>query len=130
MTTTDLDRYSGWAEKPGANCAASAHQDIDPHTPGAKLDAGKARPDLILNDMPRALMALAEIAAYGAQKYTEGGWVSVPNGIQRYTAAMDRHRLAEHEGCDPESGFLHAAHTAWNALARLELILRMGGGAK
>jgi hypothetical protein len=25
---------------------------------------------------------------------------------------------------DPDSGLLHAAHTAWGALARLELILR------
>jgi hypothetical protein len=25
---------------------------------------------------------------------------------------------------DPESGLLHAAHAAWNALARLELALR------
>jgi hypothetical protein len=28
---------------------------------------------------------------------------------------------------DEDSGFLHAAHAAWNALARLELILRAQG---
>ncbi len=97
----------------------------DPHTPGAKLDGGKVRVDLILDDMALALLEIAKVATYGAQKYTEGGWLHVPNGHQRYTAAMDRHRLAEAiEPYDPDSQLLHAAHLAWNALARLTLILR------
>ena len=39
---------------------------------------------------------------------------------------MLRHILAEASGdeIDPDFGLLHAAHTAWNALARLELKLR------
>lgn len=97
----------------------------DPHTPGAKLDAGKVRVDLIFDDMALALIEVARVATYGAQKYTEGGWLDVPNGYQRYTAAMDRHRLAEAiEPYDPDSQLLHAAHLAWNAVARLELVLR------
>jgi hypothetical protein len=93
--------------------------------PGAKFDAGKVRPSLILNDMSRALLAVAEIGTYGAQKYSEGGWKHVNGGIARYTDAMDRHRLKEGvELRDPESELLHAAHLAWNALARLELIIR------
>ena len=97
----------------------------DPHTPGAKLDAGKVRVDLIFDDMALALIEVARVATYGAQKYTEGGWLDVPNGHQRYTAAMDRHRLAEAiEPYDPDSQLLHAAHLAWNAVARLELVLR------
>ena len=104
--------------------------EVDPHgknahTPGAKLDSGKIRPNLILSHMPRALMAVAEIGTFGANKYTDGGWLSVPNGFDRYTAAMDRHRLKEAlESSDPDSGLLHQAHLAWNALARLELLLR------
>ena len=52
--------------------------------------------------------------------------VSVPNGCERYTDAMYRHLLAEAAGqkCDAESGLAHAAHAAWCALARLELMLR------
>lgn len=93
-------------------------------TPGAKLDAGKVRPDLILSGMPRALLAVAEVGAFGANKYTENGWMSVPDGAKRYTAAMDRHRLKETlEDVDGDSGLLHQAHLAWNALARLELAL-------
>jgi hypothetical protein len=39
---------------------------------------------------------------------------------------MYRHLLAEAAGqhCDAESGLVHAAHAAWCALARLELMLR------
>ena len=92
---------------------------------GAKFDAGKIRPSLILNDMPRAILAVAEVGTYGAEKYSEGGWKHVDSGIARYTDAMDRHRLKEGiESHDDDSGLLHAAQVAWNALARLELMLR------
>ena len=93
--------------------------------PGAKFDADKVRPSLILNDMPRAILAVAEVGTYGAEKYSEGGWKHVEPGIARYTDAMDRHRVKEGiESHDDDSGLMHAAHVAWNALARLELMLR------
>lgn len=92
---------------------------------GIKHDGGKPRPDLVLGPMARAMLAVAEVAAYGAQKYTANGWQSVPDGLARYTAAKDRHRLmGALEDTDCESGLLHAAHEAWNALAVLELMLR------
>lgn len=104
---------------------------LSPHSSGAKLDEGKIRPSLIFNQMPRALQEVARVGTYGAEKYTEGGWQHVPNGIARYTDAMDRHRLKEFiEGpVDLDSlkdsvQLLHAAQLAWNALARLELMLR------
>ena len=93
---------------------------------GLKYDDGKIKPRLILEGFPRALIAVAEVATFGADKYTEHGWVTVPDGINRYADAMGRHLLAEAkgEGLDAESGLKHAAHTVWNALARLELLLR------
>lgn len=92
---------------------------------GVKYDSDKVRPDLIFNSMSMALIAVAEVATFGAEKYAEDGWLQVPNGIKRYTAAMDRHRLLENqEDADEESGLKHQAHLAWNALARLELLLR------
>jgi hypothetical protein len=99
---------------------------IDQHQPGAKLDALKPRPALVLGGFSRALMAVTHVGTYGAIKYTPRGWESVPDGIERYSEAMMRHWLAEASGeqQDPESNFLHAAHVAWNALARLELMLR------
>lgn len=101
----------------------------DPHAPGAKLDGSKPRVSLITGGMPRALLAVADVATFGAQKYSDGGWQHVPDGIARYTDAMQRHLLHEAiDERDPETGLLHAAHIAWNALARLELMLRDADG--
>lgn len=98
---------------------------LDAHAPGAKLDHGKPRPSLVLQSMPRALLAVAEVATYGADKYTPGGWQHVNNGIARYTDAMFRHALAEGvDSHDLDTALPHAAQIAWNALARLELMLR------
>lgn len=98
----------------------------NPHVPGAKLDAGKLRAGLVIGDFARALTAVAEIGTFGAAKYTAHGWISVPDGEARYTDALHRHLLAEARGeeFDAESGLRHAAHAAWNALARLDLELR------
>lgn len=97
---------------------------LESHQSGAKLDAEKTDAGLLLS-FGRALLAVSDIATFGAKKYTRDGWVSVPNGFDRYTAAMMRHLLQENHGPeDMDSGYLHAAHVAWNALARLELILR------
>lgn len=97
---------------------------IDQHAPGAKLDAGKPEAGLLL-DFPRALTAVAQVATFGARKYSRGGWLSVKEGQRRYTDALLRHLLKERqESVDPDSGFDHAFHVAWNALARLELLLR------
>lgn len=94
--------------------------------PGAKGDAGKVRPALVLGGFARALLAVSQIGTEGAKKYTEAGWVSVPNGVDRYDDALMRHWLKEKAGeqLDLDSGCLHAAHFAWGALARLDLLLR------
>lgn len=96
-----------------------------PHEPGAKCDAGKCRPGLVIGGFARALKAVSWVGTFGAAKYTANGWRSVPNGIERYTDALHRHLLAEAcgEKLDDDSGMLHAAHAAWNALARLELLI-------
>jgi hypothetical protein len=96
-----------------------------PHDPGAKLDAGKLRTGLVVMGFSRALAAVAAVGTYGARKYRPNGWRTVPEGQARYTDAMFRHLLEEAESPDDdESGLPHAAHTAWNALARLELMLQ------
>ena len=100
---------------------------FDSKTPGSKLDAGKS-PVLqgALQYFPRALRAVSDVSFFGAKKYSWKGWESVPDGINRYGNAQVRHLLDETTG-GPfalDSGMLHAAHGAWNALARLELILK------
>lgn len=106
--------------------------EVDPngksaHELGSKLDNGK--PCVfrgVVEYFPKAILAVAEVSTFGAKKYVWKGWETVPDGINRYSDAMMRHILKEGSGepIDPDSKLLHAAHTAWGALARLELILR------
>lgn len=100
---------------------------LDSKTPGAKLDHGKpAVWQGFLNYFPRACLAVANVSVVGAKKYSWKGWESVPDGINRYGDALCRHICLEGiEGeTDKDTGLLHAAQQAWNALAKLELILR------
>lgn len=96
----------------------------DQHEAGAKLDGQKVDADLLLM-FSRALLAVAEVGTFGARKYTRGGWQHVADGYTRYRSAQLRHLLkSNYEDNDPDSGLLHDAHEAWNALAKLELRLR------
>lgn len=94
---------------------------------GAKADAGKS-PIFqgCIGYFPRALQEVADVSFIGANKYSWKGWETVPDGVNRYTDALCRHLVAENTDGDFDSDTrkLHAAHIAWNALARLELILR------
>jgi hypothetical protein len=96
-------------------------------TGAIKYDGGK--PALwrgVMQYFPRAVQAVGDISTFGARKYAWNGWEGVEDGIARYSDAMVRHLAKEGAGetVDPDSGLLHAAHTAWGAMARLELILR------
>ena len=98
--------------------------------PGAKLDAGKPRLGLVLMGFARALEEVGKVGTFGAKEYSDNGWIDVPDGRRRYTDAMFRHFIKEATGeeCDRKSGLKHAAHAAWNALARLDLELRTTDG--
>lgn len=104
------------------------------HEAGAKLDKDKSPVfDGVLQYFPRALKAVADLSNWGATRYTWEGWRSVPDGFRRYSNALGRHVLNEKiEGPwdldalnDPKypAEILHATQVAWNALARLELLL-------
>ncbi len=96
---------------------------IDAHAPGAKLDAGKLRPHLVLGGFANALEQVIKVGTDGAAKYSDNGWKEVKGGESRYMDALGRHLLALQKGetHDPLSGSPHLAHVAWNALAVLEL---------
>lgn len=110
--------------------------------PGAKkLDDGKpALCEGVLWRFPRALAAVAEVSRIGTTKYglppDDTNFYRVPNGRRRYTNATVRHILAEstegnehveYGGLLPPEGMktTHDAQVAWNALARLEIRLRL-----
>jgi hypothetical protein len=91
---------------------------------------GKIRMELVFEGMPNALQALGKCMTWAieAKGYEELDFLTVPNGPQKYRGAMYRHDQKEilGEEFDDESGLIHATHTAWNAMARLELLLREG----
>lgn len=94
-----------------------------PNEPGAKLDANKNRLGLVLGGFSHSLEQVGLVGTYGADKYIDNGWVTVPNGVERYTDALYRHLLKDAQGelVDQESGLEHLAHACWNLLAIIEL---------
>ena len=83
---------------------------------GLKYDGGKLRWDLL----PLHLVEkVVEVYTFGAQKYADNSWQNLDNGYNRYKAALFRHLTAHEKGeaIDPESGLMHLAHVAWNAIA-------------
>ncbi len=92
---------------------------------GNKYDEGKPMVGLMLKDFSRALIEVAKISTYGCKKYgSPSGWTEVQDARNRYEDALGRHLLASAiSEADDESGLMHKAHLAWNALAVLELAL-------
>jgi len=96
---------------------------------GKKFDSGKPPVTQFLRQFPKAIAYLSKLSEYGHNKYGEeednekwDNWKKVENGKFRYEQALGRHLLEENGEVD-ESGFLHIAHTAWDAIAALELEL-------
>lgn len=93
---------------------------------GKKFDQGKSPVTQLLRQFPKAIDYIARVSEYGHGKYGSDeeiewdNWKKVDNAKFRYEQACGRHLL--HRGLD-ESGFHSMAHTAWNALAVLELTL-------
>jgi hypothetical protein len=114
------------AEKGMVNTEEYTKDPTDKVAAGAvKYDGGKAPMfQGALAYFPNALSAVSTVSQFGASKYAWKGWRGVDDGFNRYSDALVRHLGYEaSEDYDPDSGLLHAAHAAWNALARLELLL-------
>ena len=124
ITKKDIEQVYGEQENPYRE--ESDPDGLDPHAPGAKLDAGKNRLGLVLGGFARALEEVGKVGTYGAEKYSPNGWKKVEDGSERYEDAMMRHWVEIKKGNaqDPKTGLLHQAHLAWNALAVLELMLK------
>lgn len=96
-----------------------------PRAHGMKFDNDKPRTELLMKGMPRALLEVAKVLTHGAEKYDAHNWKLVDRGEDRYWGAKSRHELlrASGEDFDTDSGLLHLAHEACNALFLLELEL-------
>lgn len=97
---------------------------------GKKYSEGKAPMGILLKQFRLALQAVAMRSKKGHEKYkeTDQDWMNfkrVPDAIEQYTDGTARH-LAYIGDDETELG--HEAATAWNALARLQLILEKQNG--
>lgn len=92
------------------------------------FDSGKPRMDQL---PPRALMSVAAVFGYGANKYGEHNWARYADNWKwgQMIGSMLRHIFAwmGGEDIDPESNLPHLSHAGCNILMLLELII-MGQG--
>ncbi|WKV17020.1 hypothetical protein [Nostoc phage NMeng1] len=87
-----------------------------------KADGGKNNPALLFEDLGYALYVINRVLDYGAEKYERAGWKTVEP--HRYRSAKRRHSDALEifgEVADFESGLMHRAHEACNALFLLQM---------
>lgn len=84
---------------------------------------GKVRMDLL--PWPE-LEKIAEVYTAGAKKYGDHNWENLENGYERYKGAMLRHLTEVEKGnaIDEDTGCLHIAQVAWNAIAMLHFKLK------
>lgn len=92
---------------------------------GTKYDQDKPRFAEMIIDFKEPLQELCKVWEFGANKYSKSNWKLVENGKDRYTNALLRHLIAEEDKLtDDETELYHAAHIAFNALARMYFILK------
>jgi hypothetical protein len=86
---------------------------------GVKFDGGKPRFGLI---PPVALLEVAEVMTFGAQKYAPDNWRKVEGGHSRYVEAALRHVNAHLRGDrqDDESSLSHLSHAVASLMMAME----------
>nr|UVX53571.1 MAG: hypothetical protein [Bacteriophage sp.] len=64
---------------------------------------------------------IVRVYTEGAKKYADNSWQNIPDGFERYRAALLRHMTAYMKGerYDKETGLMHLAQICWNAIALL-----------
>lgn len=106
---------------------------------GIKSDTGKPKIWAgVIGYFPNALVEIAQASEEGVNAESGrswGDWTRVPDGFKRYTEAMMRHIIEEAQICEiadphtqPDVELIKmrikaATAVAWNALARLELLI-------
>lgn len=83
---------------------------------------GKVRMELL---PLKELYEIAKVYTAGANKYGANKWQNLPDGYERYKGALLRHLAqAETVNIDEDTGCLHIAQVAWNAIAMLHFKLK------
>ena len=92
----------------------------DTQPAGSKHDSGKPLMGAV---PPNALLAVARVLTFGAEKYGRDNWRQVESAETRYLDAALRHINAYQRGeaADHESGESHLAHAVCSLMFMLEL---------
>ena len=89
---------------------------------GKKYDSDKPKMHLL---PPKALLEVAKVLTFGAEKYGEENWREVADAQNRYASASLRHSFShlDKEELDEETNYSHLAHAICCLLFKLELEL-------
>ena len=89
---------------------------------GIKHDSKKPKMNLL---PPKAIVEVAKVLTFGAQKYGAENWKELEDLQNRYLAGALRHIFAHMDGeqLDPETGLSHMAHALCCLLFKLEIEL-------
>ena len=92
---------------------------------GIKYDSEKPKMNLL---PPKAIVEVAKVLTFGAEKYDAENWRKLDDLQNRYTAGALRHIFAHMDGekLDPETGLSHIAHALCCLLFKLEIELEDG----
>ena len=92
---------------------------------GIKYDGEKPKMNLL---PPKAIMEVAKVLTFGAEKYGAENWKELEDLQNRYLAGALRHIFAHMDGekLDPETGLSHMAHALCCLLFKLEIELEDG----
>ena len=92
---------------------------------GIKYDSAKPKMNLL---PPKAILEVAKVLTFGAEKYDAENWRKLDDLQNRYTAGALRHIFAHMDGekLDPETGLSHMAHALCCLLFKLEIELEDG----
>ena len=92
---------------------------------GIKYDGEKPKMNLL---PPKAIVEVAKVLTFGAEKYGAENWKELEDLQNRYTAGALRHIFAHMDGekLDPETGLSHMAHALCCLLFKLEIELEDG----
>ena len=92
---------------------------------GIKYDSAKPKMNLL---PPKAIVEVAKVLTFGAEKYDAENWRKLDDLQNRYTAGALRHIFAHMDGekLDSETGLSHMAHALCCLLFKLEIELEDG----
>lgn len=125
LNNGELNNYTeGDLESVSVRLTTSETIIVDPKTGGKK---GQKLAQLGALD-PKAIMAVADVAGFGAQKYDRYNFMKGYAWSLSYDA-LQRHLHAFWSGVDrdEESELYHLAHAAWHCLALLTFLIRNKG---